>query len=133
MAVSYKTLERAGLLQVFPQLLTLETEPDSWGQTLRRRMFDQRPAPSAMDEKEQPDETKQIQKIASLYGYLFFTSSDCVDFYFSWAMGRFPAAGQRVRWMMLPSTLFTHIYSKVSRRGISFVRESRLQQIAHLG
>jgi hypothetical protein len=31
MAVSYKTLEPAGLLQVFPELLTLETEPDSWG------------------------------------------------------------------------------------------------------
>ena len=70
MTVSYKTLEPAGLLQVFPELLTLETEPDSRGQTLRRRMFDQRPAPSAMVEKEQPDETKQIPKTASLYGYL---------------------------------------------------------------
>jgi hypothetical protein len=32
-------------------------------------MFNQQPAPLAMDEKEQPDETKQIQKIAGLYGY----------------------------------------------------------------
>jgi hypothetical protein len=70
MAVSYKTLESVGLLEIFPELRTLTD--DFWGQELRGKMFALHPVPLAMDEFEQSDEMKQIQKIADLYRHLSF-------------------------------------------------------------